>query len=153
MWLKQSIRQCLTDQFRQNWHDETQNCSKATNYKLFKDTLEFQNYFEILNKKASVLFCKFRTGNHKLPIETGRWNNIDRSDRKCMLCNEQIGDEFHYILECNALSQERSNLISGHLFRNPNILKFKETMITKKKVKLYKLCKFIKIINKKNESS
>jgi hypothetical protein len=39
--------------------------------------------------------------NHKLPIEHGRWNNIPRENRKCNSCNlEEIGDEFHYILNC-----------------------------------------------------
>lgn len=37
--------------------------------------------------------ARFRTSNHKLPIETGRWNNVDRENRKCWLCNVDIGDE------------------------------------------------------------
>jgi hypothetical protein len=48
-----------------------------------------------------LTLCKFRTTNHKLPIEQGRWNNIQRENRKCNLCNlEEIGDEFPYILNC-----------------------------------------------------
>jgi hypothetical protein len=42
-----------------------------------------------------------RTTNHKLPIEQGKWNNIGRSNRWCILCNKnEIGDEIHYILKC-----------------------------------------------------
>ena len=34
-------------------------------------------------------------------------NNIPRENRKCNLCNlEEIGDEFHYILNCPYLYQE-----------------------------------------------
>jgi hypothetical protein len=34
-------------------------------------------------------FCKFRTLNHKLPIEYGRWHNIARNMRFCNLCNQK----------------------------------------------------------------
>jgi hypothetical protein len=37
-------------------------------------------------------FCKFRTLNHKLPIECRRWQNIARNMRFCNLCNQnEIG--------------------------------------------------------------
>ena len=36
-----------------------------------------------------------------MPIETGRWLNIELSNRKCKFCDKDtIGDEFHYLLEC-----------------------------------------------------
>ena len=58
-----------------------------------------------MDRVVDVTLCKFRTTNHKLPIEHGRWNtiisNIQRKNRKCNLCNlEEIGDEFHYISNC-----------------------------------------------------
>ena len=37
-----------------------------------------------------------------LPIERGRWQNVDRNLRICNLCDKkEIGDECHYILEYN----------------------------------------------------
>ena len=34
-------------------------------------------------------------------IETGRWLNIELSNRKCELCDKDtIGNEFPYLLEC-----------------------------------------------------
>jgi hypothetical protein len=37
---------------------------------------------------------KFRTGNHSLSLEQGRFDNIDRDDRKYILCDlNEIGDE------------------------------------------------------------
>ena len=87
----------LQDQFRQTWLENIQNNSKTLNYRLFKDKLEFENYFDILEDT----FCHFRTVNHKLPIEYERWNNIQRENRVCNLCNSQdLGDEFHYLLKC-----------------------------------------------------
>ena len=33
-----------------------------------------------------ITYCRFRTGNHRLPIETGRWHRIERQNRHCNLC-------------------------------------------------------------------
>ena len=58
-------------------------------------------------------FCKFRCDGHRLPVETGRWHNVSRADRLCHLCDSaDIGDEFHYIISCNYLKQERENIIA-----------------------------------------
>ena len=47
----------------------------------------------------------FRTCNHRLPIETGRWVNIPRNEK----VPDIIGDEFHYIFNCTSLQDYRSN--------------------------------------------
>ena len=53
----------------------------------------------------------FRTSNHKLPIETGRWNNTDIGERQCTVCNQNdFGDEFHNILKCPYFCNQRMNL-------------------------------------------
>jgi len=39
--------------------------------------------------------------NHKLLMESGRWNNIDRANTICTKYdNITIGDEYHYIMKC-----------------------------------------------------
>jgi hypothetical protein len=51
-------------------------------------------YFAILDSENVVELCRFRTSNHKLPIEIGRWNNTNRSNRICTHCNKnELGDE------------------------------------------------------------
>ena len=77
-WLKEIVKISLQDQFKQIWLEHVQNNSKTLNYRLFKDKLEFENYFDILENRDLFTFCHFRTVNHKLPIEYGRWNNIQR---------------------------------------------------------------------------
>jgi hypothetical protein len=58
----------------------------------FSSEVGVKNYFNILENKDIFTFCKFRTTNTKLPIQTGRWNNIARENRKCQICQEnQIG--------------------------------------------------------------
>jgi hypothetical protein len=46
------------------------------NYRIYKDNLVFENYLNILNGKDILTLSKFRTTNHKLPVENGRWKNI-----------------------------------------------------------------------------
>ena len=62
-YLKCVIKQRLEDQFLQNWNSLVQNSPKALN---------------ILEIKDAILLCRFRTTNNKLPIGTGRWQNIPR---------------------------------------------------------------------------
>jgi hypothetical protein len=53
---------------------------KTLNYCIFKETFIFEQYFDILDEKDFLTLCKFRTTNHKLPIEHGRWNNGTLND-------------------------------------------------------------------------
>jgi hypothetical protein len=77
-------RNRLHEHFTQEWHSLIQNSPKAINYRLFKDNFEFENYFNMLEDKDIYTLCKFRTTNHKLPIETGQWYGIDRENSlKC----------------------------------------------------------------------
>jgi hypothetical protein len=99
--------------FLQEWNSNLENSPKALNYRHYKQIFEFENYFNILENKDIFTFCKFRTNNTKLPIETGRWNNIARENRKCQLCQEnQIGDEFHFIAIIS-MTKENHTLKNG----------------------------------------
>ena len=69
---------------------------------------EFEPYLDILTYKNRITFCKFRTSNHRLSIETGRWNVIDHGNRLCNICTDaEIGEECHCILQCKSLADER----------------------------------------------
>ena len=95
-----------------------------------------------------IPLIKFRTSNHKLPIEVRKWENTSYAERKCSLCNKNdIRDEFHYLLICPFLQADRCYLLKSFYYRRP-ILKFKAFIIltiTNKKV-LSNLSKFVKII-------
>ena len=70
--------------------------SKDINNKLLKENLEFEPYLKILAKISYIPLIKFRTANHKLPVETGRWGNIPYAEQKSALYNKNdIGNEFH----------------------------------------------------------
>ncbi|MEW8547673.1 MAG: reverse transcriptase family protein, partial [Candidatus Thiodiazotropha sp.] len=100
-WLKNTVKSRLKDQYLQSWFSAIDNSPKCINYRLFKSEFKMEEYMLKLCKTNCITLCKYRTTNHRLPIETGRWNNTDRSDRICTLCdNREIGDEFHYLLDC-----------------------------------------------------
>ena len=49
-------------------------------------------------KSSTYRIYIFKPGNIKFPVETGRWLNIPRQNRKCNLRNtDSIGNEFHYL--------------------------------------------------------
>jgi hypothetical protein len=95
----------LTDQFKQNWHSTLQISPKSLSYSLIKLNFRFEKYLDVLNDKNRFTFCRFRTSNHRLPIEVGHWANVERHNRLCQLCqSREIGDEFHYVLGTDHLT-------------------------------------------------
>ena len=73
-----------------------------------------ENYLNLLDDKDRQLLCKFRTCTHRLPIEIDRWQGIERKNRTCNICNKnEIGDEFHYILQCPSLHDDRRRLLDS----------------------------------------
>ena len=59
-------------------------------------------------------FINYRLCNNKLPIETGRWNGVDRHLRKCTLCNDEVGDEYHYVFNCKSFDTDRKKDCTLH---------------------------------------
>jgi hypothetical protein len=138
------ILQRLLDQFVQNWQTSLSDSSKTLHYRIFKTKFEFEEYFNILNIGDAIRLCRFRTTNHYLPIETGRW----RENRYCNLCNcQNLDDEYHYVLECSSLNDKRKQLLPKYYMKRHNVVKFCELLSTKKQSLLRKLCIFIKHIN------
>ena len=89
----------------------------------------------------------WRTSNHNLPIETGRWKKIPITERKCTLCQSvDLGDEFHYLFICPLLHKERTQLLSKYFYIKPNMYKMNLLFNSKKQGTLRKLCNFCKII-------
>ena len=74
----------------QNWHSRTEESSKGQPYKLFKENLEFEPYLKVLPRNAYIPLINFRTGNHKFPVETGRWEILPHTERKCTLYDKTI---------------------------------------------------------------
>ncbi len=106
-------------------------------------------YFEILSYSETMYLLKFRTDNHKLPVETGRYRNIEYKDRLCTKCHSEVGDKYHYLFSCPFFKSERLKYIKPHYRNKSNILKYKELLGHTDKKILQNLCKFIKVIFEK----
>ena len=145
--INQIIKRTLIDQFLQEWASKLNNSTKGRNYSIFKDNTDLENYFILLPKHLYLNMVKFRTCNHKLPVETGRWNGIDYADRICRLCDKQtIGDEFHYILECSFFQSVRQRLIPQRYYTRPNILKYHDLLNLQDETNLCNLSKLMSLI-------
>ena len=96
------IKQILQDQFIQKWHNDVQLSSRGQFYSSFKDNFCFEKYLVKIPENHRIWLTKLRLSNLKLPIETGRWQNIPVEERLCHKCHEGIGDEFHYLFVCKS---------------------------------------------------
>lgn len=139
----------LRDQFIQNWFSLIDRSSKCLNYRIFKKEFSIENYVHVLSPNLANILCKFRTVNHKLPIEKGRFLNIERDCRTCNLCtvnHDVIGDEFHYLFQCSFFNSERRKYIDAYYYNNPNTLKFDQLMNSTNTSTLLRLSLFCKKI-------
>ena len=76
-WILKTVEQKLKDQYVQSWYSQVEMSSKAMTYRIIKTEFCFEEYLSLLPENFRILLAKFRTCNHRLPIETGRWHNIE----------------------------------------------------------------------------
>ena len=93
---KIKIKQRLTDQYKQQWEASLYESSKCSFYKTINNDLRMQQYLLTLPFSQRKIMTRFRVSNHRLPVELLRYTGIDREQRVCHKCNENIiGDEIH----------------------------------------------------------
>jgi hypothetical protein len=119
------------------------NSAKCLNYRIYKSNFCFEQHLSVLPSDLRMYLCKFRCLS---TIETGRFFNIDRSERHCNLCNvNELGDGFHYLCKCTFFNNVRAKFLPRNICNNPNVLKFKELMNTSDLFTLTGIAKFCKI--------
>ena len=98
------------------WKHSLCNSQKLEFHNTFKDS-----YTPLPDRKTLV---KLRISNHKLLIETGRYNNISRSDRRCTICGHDVEDETPFPFHCPRYSSIREKFFSkkDHIISNPKQL-------------------------------
>ena len=95
-----------------------------------KDDLKVENYLTALTYKKANGLCRFRCGNHYLPIVSGRYNGIERCKRICTLCDSQVvGDESHYIFICPGFDKERATYLNSR-YNNDSLTKNMAVLFT-----------------------
>jgi hypothetical protein len=156
MWLNQTIlplkvrfkamiKQRLLDTFIQGWFNTIHNSSMCINYRMFKTSFYPEHYLMKLPNNLIIRLARFRTTNNCLPVNTLRFVNIPRNERLCRKCEQDIGDEFHYLFCCRFFESERKIYLSPYLYRRPNALKFEQLFKGSKKT-LLKLSGFVRIL-------
>ena len=99
--------------------------TKLEFYNVFKDSYTPSIYLDVtrknLNRKTLV---KLRISNHKLNIETGRYDKISMCDRICPVCSLDIGDKIHFLFDCLKYSSIRDDFFNKIDNTIPNYKQF-----------------------------
>ena len=83
------VKKSLMDQYLQIWRNKDTQSSKALTYFSLKKEYNIENYLISLPKKYYLSLFRFRTGNHRLPVEVGRWEGIEVNERLCPKCHNE----------------------------------------------------------------
>ena len=96
------VQNKLVELFSSNFIDSLPMKQKLRNYALFKFSFEPEPYTTAyLSRNKRSIFAQLRMGILPLRVETGRFQNLDLRDRKCIYCNSgQVEDENHFIFHC-----------------------------------------------------
>ena len=88
--------------------------NKLRTYRKIKTDFKREQYlYADIDKKSLSNFIKIRVSNCNLNIEKGRYLKIPVEQRICQLCHMDVEDEFHFLMKCDNLINERVTL-----FRN-----------------------------------
>ena len=147
-WLRSAVKQKLKDTYIQKWYSLLEVSSSSNNYKLFKTTFERSAYINILPTNMCKRLFAFRCRNHRFPVEVGRWRGQPYNERKCIYCQNDLGDEYHYLLICKKFSDARKLYIKPYYYTRPNVLKYHELMNITNETHLRNLSRFVDILLK-----
>ena len=119
---------------------------KCTIYRIFKEAHCFEQYLTALNFVERRALCKFRTGNHRLPIVKARYLTGE-IDVKCKLCNSSDQcDEFHTLFHCKYFEEKRKLLLKKYFYNRPNTYKMQLLFNNPNVKQLSNLAKLSRII-------
>lgn len=136
------LKQRLRDQYLQEWSDTVDNQPKLDYYKKFKTEFCYEKYLDIVdNSNFRKELSRFRLSAHNLEIESGRFENIDRDNRKCKICNINVESEYHFLLVCPKYRDIRRKCCINSSF--PSLKKFYCIMSSKKHKTIRNVAKFV----------
>jgi len=126
IWISQEIgdpevflfefRQRISDCSTQDWHANINSIDKLNTYCTFKSLLSIEQYLlEVTNVKHRQALSKLRISAHRLKVEEGRHQGIEREEQYCMYCltngQMRVEDEFHFMIICGLYKELRMTLI------------------------------------------
>lgn len=140
----------MCDIFKQKAISDICKSPKCMLYKHLVDYFCLQGYLKkpIHVKYRKAISC-LRLSAHNLKIETGRYENLIRSDRKCVLCNlNDIEDEFHFLFICPVFHDLRNKFIKHYYSRRPSVFKLIQLFCSTNTKDVNQLGKYIYHANK-----
>jgi hypothetical protein len=121
-----SIKKKLQNNYETFWKINLNKYEKLGTYRKFKFIFRYEIYIsDIRNISHRNILTGFRTSNHKLHIETGRYTRpiTPVENRICSNCNsESVEDELHFLMYCPRFENHRRELCSNVLNYNAAIL-------------------------------
>ena len=141
------FKQRAIDEFLQHWKSIIYTSRSLILYRNVKVIFGYESYMDLLPKQLYINIAKLRLSSHHLRIQTARYvqDYIDRRQRYCIFCNNnEIEDEYHFILECNMYLTIRRKYISRYYYVRPNMYKFCQLLKSTSKRTLFYLAKYIK---------
>ena len=101
--LKSNIASLMQQKYILYWEHTMQNSTKLKFFNTFKNDYAPSSYLGLTNKLSERKeLVKLWIGNHKLLIETGRYDQIPRVNRLSPICaSNEIEDESHFLIYCN----------------------------------------------------
>lgn len=126
--LLHSIKKKLETRYIDHWknllfreNDSSSGGNKLRTYRKLKTDFDTEKYlFADVSKSALSSFVKIRISNSNLYIERGRYLKMPVESRICKLCENEVEDEFHFIMSCPALTQSRQELFENITFVVPS---------------------------------
>ena len=103
---------------------QTKDSSKLFIYSKLKTDIKLEDYLKLTKKiNNRQLLIKFRTSDHPLEIDLGRYKKIPRHQRLCKTC-KVLDDEIHFFLQCqiNNIKKYHANFDQLDFFSQVKII-------------------------------
>ncbi len=140
--LSHHVKQILKDQYEQDWYAKLCNNDEFISYRIFKRSIEFEEYLSSLPEYLRQALTEFRLGSNQLPVNFYGNKNTPRNERYCNKCDLiKAGDEFHMLFECQFLNELRQEYIPTFYRNNSNHVKMSQLLNNKRHLPV--LAKFI----------
>ena len=110
---KRKIKIMLQNDYDRYWNYKIMESPKAISYSKFKHNVSSEKYLiNVKNIRHKIALTRLRLSNHNLRIETGRHvrPKLERHERKCFICSDEIENELHFVVKCPLYSRERKVL-------------------------------------------
>ena len=93
------------------WNMELSSKPKLELYNKLKPSFETAKYLcANLNKCERSLIGRLRNGVLEIELETARFHGVPRENRTCRVCDREVEDVVHLLLNCNAYAEQRKEL-------------------------------------------